>query len=184
MTNVKTAAGHGGEAVSPDQVQPDSGALFELTLRELEKFMGVKGPGVYVYTLPHYFAHPYDPATGRTLFKVGWSEGPPFMRLMGQSRQDKKRYTALPEDPIVLRFYRSDSSVAEHDLHHALEERGDRRSTGTFCGREWFLTDLGTVDKLARSLSLETVYRLRRRPAWLPARKKSSTKVNAPPSTN
>jgi hypothetical protein len=31
------------------------------------------GPGIYVYTLPHYLRHPYDPATGRTLLKVGHS---------------------------------------------------------------------------------------------------------------
>ena len=30
-------------------------------------------PGIYVYTLPHYLLHPYDPATGRTLLKVGHS---------------------------------------------------------------------------------------------------------------
>ena len=173
------------EPMTPDQWQArqDSGALFQLTMKEEVKWLGVIGPGVYVYTLPHYFAHPYDPATGRTLFKVGWSEGPPFMRMMGQARPSKTRHTALPEDPIMLRFYRSDSSVAERDLHRALEERGDRRSTGIWCGREWFLTDLATLDKLARSLGLETVYRLRRRPGWLPTRK-ASAKVNAPLSTD
>jgi hypothetical protein len=171
--------------MTPDQCQErqDSGAVFRLTNNEFDKWLGVSGPGVYVYTLPQYFMHPYDPATGRTLFKVGWSQGPPFMRLMGQTRQDKKRYTALPEDPCVLRFYRSDRSVAERDLHRALEERGDHRGTGIWCGREWFLTDLATLDKLARSLGLEAVWRLRRRPGW-PTTRKSSAEVTAPLSTD
>lgn len=140
-------------------------------MKEFEKFLGVRGPGVYVYTLPHYFAYPYEPSTGRTLFKIGWSEGPPFMRVSGQSRQDKMRFTALPEDPIVLRFYRSDRSAAERDLHNALEQQGHVRMTGIWCGREWFLTDLATVDKQARGLGLETVYRLASKPGWVSARR-------------
>ena len=58
--------------------------------------------GVYVYALPHYIRHPYDQASGRTLLKVGRSDSDVIVRFRSQART-----TALPEEPILLRIYRT-----------------------------------------------------------------------------
>ena len=76
------------------------------------------GPGIYVYTLPHYLRHPYDPATGRTLLKVGHSGVDAHYRATSQGR-----LTALPEDPILLRIYPvAESAKAERDFHAWLRD--------------------------------------------------------------
>lgn len=52
--------------------------------------------------LPHYIRHPYDQASGRTLLKVGRSDSDVIVRFRSQTRT-----TALPEEPILLRIYRT-----------------------------------------------------------------------------
>lgn len=83
----------------------------------------------------------------------------------------------------MLRFHTSESSAAERGLHRALQTRGDHKSTCIWYGQEWFLTDLVTLDKIARTLGLEAVYRSARKPASL-FTTKSSAKVAAPRSTD
>jgi hypothetical protein len=75
-------------------------------------------------------------------------------RAVSRFRQ-QIRDTALPEDPVLLRIYRSKNPTrAEGQMHRALTERGHTRQDGWFNGREWFLTDLATLDALAEELGL------------------------------
>jgi hypothetical protein len=126
--------------------------------KKLVKWVHLDAPCVYVFTLPHYLAHPYDPASGRTLLKVGRSNDHVYKRILRQVRT-----TALPEDPELLRVYWADDPVdAERQVHKALEALGHRRNGGWFCGQEWFLTNVATLDKVARRLGLEVAFRERR----------------------
>jgi hypothetical protein len=80
--------------------------------------------GVYVYALPHYIRHSYDQATGRTLLKVGHSNSDVIVRFRNQTRT-----TALPEEPILLRIYRtSGDSAAPGDSRNGLGMTAERRS--------------------------------------------------------
>ena len=82
--------------------------------------------GVYVYALPHYIRHPYDQASGRTLLKVGRSDSDVIMRFRNQTRT-----TALPEEPILLRIYRTNGASAApaeatfHRLHIDVINEGE-----------------------------------------------------------
>jgi hypothetical protein len=108
--------------------------------------------GVYVYALPHYIRHPYDQATGRTLLKVGHSNSDVIVRFRNQTRT-----TALPEEPIPLRIYRTsgDSAApAESAFHRLLDAADHSRTIGRSAGREWFLTHTKFLDEIARTLSL------------------------------
>ena len=109
--------------------------------------------GVYVYALPHYIRHPYDQATGRTLLKVGHSNSDVIVRFRNQTRT-----TALPEEPILLRIYRTsgDSAApAESAFHRLLDAADHSRTIGRSAGREWFLTHTKFLDEIARTLSLD-----------------------------
>jgi len=108
--------------------------------------------GVYVYALPHYIRYPYDQASGRTLLKVGCSDRDVIMRFRSQTRT-----TALPEEPILLRIYRTsgDSAApAEITFHRLLDAADHSRTIGKSAGREWFLTHTRFLDEIARTLGL------------------------------
>lgn len=108
-------------------------------------------PGIYVYTLPHYLKYPVDPETGKTYLKVGHSSRDALHRAGSQGR-----FTALPEDPILLRIYPVDSSnEAEKKFHEWLrmaDHHGARTRRG---GTEWFLTSTKFLDHIAAQLGLE-----------------------------
>jgi hypothetical protein len=109
-------------------------------------------PGIYVYTLPHYLRHPYDPDSGRTLLKVGRSERDTYDRAYTQGR-----ITALPEDPILLRVYpviNGDSASVERNFHGWLTDADHERSRSLRGGSEWFLTSTKFLDRVARSQGL------------------------------
>jgi len=111
-------------------------------------------PGLYVYSLMHYLTYPYDPESGRTLMKVGMSDRDVIRRFREQTRT-----TALPEEPILLRIYESnslDSSLVEIEktFHNLLEAADHDRSNARTGGTEWFLTSLKFLDKIAETLSL------------------------------
>lgn len=114
-------------------------------------------PGIYVYSLPHYLRYPFDADRGHTLFKVGRSEVDVFGRVDGQ-----RRTTALPEDPLLLRVYKTEpgqSSDIERYFHTFLEDADHARSRATRGGREWFLTTTKFLDRLAKEkgLAIEVV---------------------------
>ncbi|MER6936518.1 GIY-YIG nuclease family protein [Nocardioides sp. NPDC127514] len=107
-------------------------------------------PGIYVYTLPHYLRHPYDPATGRTLLKVGHSSVDAYFRAGSQGR-----LTALPEDPILLRIYPvENSALAERAFHAWLRDADHPGSRARRGGSEWFVTSTKFLDRVARSMGL------------------------------
>lgn len=108
--------------------------------------------GIYVYALPHYLRYPYDPDTGRTLMKVGRSDSDVIIRFRQQTRT-----TALPEEPVLLRIYRTDgagTTEVESSFHRLLEAADHFRSVARSAGREWFLTTTRFLDEIARVLRL------------------------------
>lgn len=110
-------------------------------------------PGIYVYSLPHYLRHPYDPDRGHTLLKVGRSSVDVFGRIGQQART-----TALPEDPVLLRIYRADSELCvdvERYFHSFLDDADHSRSPARRGGREWFLTTTKFLDRLAMEKGLD-----------------------------
>lgn len=110
-------------------------------------------PGVYVYTLPHYLRHPYDPVTNQTLLKVGHSSTDAYYRADSQ-----RRLTALPEDPVLLRVYpveASRSKEVERQFHEWLRVADHARSDARRGGTEWFVTSLQFLDHVATSFDLE-----------------------------
>ncbi len=120
-----------------------------------EQAEALKESGIYVYALPHYLLHPFEPKSGRTLMKVGRSD----RDVMGRFR-DQTRTTALPEEPILLRIYRTNEtidviSVVERDFHKLLEAAGHYRSVARSAGREWFVTSTRFLDEVARVMGLD-----------------------------
>lgn len=111
------------------------------------------GPGIYVYTLPHYLRYPYEPDSGRTLLKIGHSARDAVYRATSQGK-----LTALPEDPILLRVYPvGESAKAEARFHEWLRDAdhaGNRTLRG---GSEWFVTSTKFLDRVARSVGLDVL---------------------------
>jgi hypothetical protein len=113
--------------------------------------------GIYVYALPHYLRYPFESDSGRTLMKVGRSDSDVIIRFRSQTRT-----TALPEEPILLRIYRTDASTTapvENAFHRLLEAADHSRSVSRSAGREWFVTSTRFLDEVARvmKLSIEVV---------------------------
>jgi hypothetical protein len=113
--------------------------------------------GIYVYALPHYLRYPFEPDSGRTLLKVGRSDSDVMMRFKNQTRT-----TALPEEPILLRIYRTDGNTTapvEAAFHRLLVAADHSRSVSRSAGREWFVTSTRFLDEVAKvmKLSIEVV---------------------------
>jgi hypothetical protein len=111
--------------------------------------------GIYVYALPHYLRYPFDPESGRTLMKVGRSDSDVIRRFQAQTRT-----TALPEEPILLRIYRTDgtgNAPVENSFHRLLEAADHTRSVARTAGREWFLTTTRFLDEIAKVMNLPAV---------------------------
>lgn len=112
--------------------------------------------GIYVYALPHYLRYPFDPETGRTLLKVGRSDSHVIQRFKSQTRT-----TALPEEPVLPRIYRTDAesttSTVEADFHRLLQAADMPRSIARTAGKEWFVTSVKFLDEVARVMGLDTV---------------------------
>ncbi|MGY1607086.1 MULTISPECIES: GIY-YIG nuclease family protein [unclassified Geodermatophilus] len=111
--------------------------------------------GIYAYALPHYLRYPFDPASGRTLMKVGRSDSDVIERFRNQTRT-----TALPEEPILLRIYPTgdrSTSDAESDFHRLLEAADHYRSVARSAGREWFVTSTRFLDQVARVMRLPII---------------------------
>lgn len=108
--------------------------------------------GVYVYTLPTYYRTPKKTDPDRFLFKIGKTD-----RFAGERIRDQQRLTGLPEDPWLLRVYRSETrspADIERVFHDLLENAGHSRGTGRYAGTEWFATNLDFLDAIARSMGL------------------------------
>jgi hypothetical protein len=87
--------------------------------------------------------------------KVGRSDSDVIVRFRSQIRT-----TALPEEPILLRVYRTDGATAapvEKAFHRLLEAADHNRSIARTAGREWFVTSTRFLDEVARVLNLTIV---------------------------
>ena len=144
----------------------DSSETVELedrTVREREQDVeALDVPGIYVYTLPHYYRNPLQPAdgefnAGKTLMKVGMSENDVIKRFRTQQRD-----TVLPEDPWLLRIYKcsADTRETEKSFHDFLRAADHRQQGGRSVGTEWFLTSLRFLDQIARDKGLEVLFRI------------------------
>jgi hypothetical protein len=114
--------------------------------------------GIYVYVLPHYLRYPFDPDSGRTLMKVGQSDSDVILRFRNQTRT-----TALPEEPVLLRIYRTTESTVdiksiERDFHRLLEAADHYRSAVRTAGKEWFVTSTRFLDEVAHVMQLPVVF--------------------------
>lgn len=90
--------------------------------------------GIYVYALPRYLRYPFEPDSGRTLMNVGRSNRDIIQRFRSQTRT-----TALPEEPILLRIYRTDearAALAETDFHRLLAAADHNSKVTRSAGRE------------------------------------------------
>jgi hypothetical protein len=108
--------------------------------------------GIYVYALPHYLRYPYAPESGRTLMKVGRSDSDVIQRFRAQTRT-----TALPEEPILLRIYRTElpaTTSVEDNFHRLLAAADHSASVTRSAGREWFVTSIKFLDEVAKVLKL------------------------------
>lgn len=123
----------------------------EKTASEISKRVASVGvPGIYVYTLPHYWRYKVDPERDMTYLKVGRSEVDVFLRVGHQTT------TAVPEDPWLLRVYPTTNSIELEQKFHAMLEAADHtRSTSRRGGREWFLTSLRILDWYAAEQELD-----------------------------
>lgn len=111
--------------------------------------------GIYAYALPHYLRYPFDPDSGHTLLKVGRSDSDVIQRFKNQVRT-----TALPEEPVLLRIYRTDGRVnaeTEKTFHDLLVAAGHGRSVAKTAGREWLLTSTRFLDAVAKALSMPII---------------------------
>lgn len=107
--------------------------------------------GVYVYTFPHYWRHPYVESTERRLLKVGRTASKAWDRVIAQARA-----TGMPEDPLLLRVYTSDDPVKSESVFHRLLVAAEHeRVTGRAAGKEWFVTTIDFLDEIARALALD-----------------------------
>jgi hypothetical protein len=114
------------------------------------------GGGVYVYTYPHYWRFRTVEESNRTLLKIGMSNVGTGERVRQQARQ-----SGMPEDPLLLRVYRS-STVSPRDLerlfHRLLRAADHDRDSGTSAGGvEWFETSTEFLDTIAEVLGLEVL---------------------------
>ena len=134
----------------------------EIEMKEQE-WTKISGPGIYVYTYPHYMRFPVlateDADTNsRTYLKIGMSDSDMAKRITDQIK------TSMPEPPLVLRMYRvpaNGNTVNESEkiLHNHLNAADHNRNRQKGAGKEWFLTHLPFVDSTASLLGLEELYR-------------------------
>lgn len=122
---------------------------FEKASEELLEVFQKVG-GVYVYTYPTYFKLPVKIDPDRFWLKIGTTDRVIDLRIAEQTRA-----TAVPEDPWVLRVYRSEDKTnqeLEKVFHRMLEAAGHSRTDAKRGGQEWFATNLDFLDQIAVSM--------------------------------
>jgi hypothetical protein len=111
--------------------------------------------GVYVYSFPTYIRNPAKTDPERFWFKIGMTD-----RIVGMRIADQTRSTAMPEDPLIMRVYRSEkasNTELETKFHSILTAAGHNRTEARHGGKEWFATNLEFLDALAVTLDLEVL---------------------------
>jgi hypothetical protein len=138
-------------AESPEAIQREdseisaASGLLERTIESLD--------GVYVYTFPTYFRTVQKSDPERFLYKIGKTDHTSEGRI-----KEQQRATNMPEDPWMLRVYRSSALSPieiESRFHSMLVAAGHGRAPGKRAGREWFFTNLDFLDEIAEMLNLE-----------------------------
>ncbi len=134
------------------KVTVETESALDATQKAEEELAVAKFGSVYVYSLPHYLIYRKH-EDGRTYLKVGKTINDPARRIKDQVRQ-----TALPEEPVALRYYLIDderSALEVEQKFHALINAADHeRSKGSSVGKEWFLTSVKFTDAIANILGL------------------------------
>jgi hypothetical protein len=128
-----------------DRAIDEASEILEDTIENLD--------GVYVYTFPTYFRTVQKTDPERFLYKIGMTDRYSKVRV-----REQQRATNMPEDPWILRVYRSERltpKVLEARFHAALDAAGHGRTSGKSSGREWFYTNLEFLDAVAALLDLE-----------------------------
>lgn len=140
----------------PSSDLPGDDPSFLILRQKEEKALQQAVAGIYVYTLPHYYAQPMERSedallADKTLMKVGKSDSDVIRRFRQQERN-----TALPEDPLLLRIYTSveGKGDVERRFHLLLSAADHRRNKSRVAGTEWFLTSLKFLDALAADMGL------------------------------
>ena len=89
--------------------------------------------GVFVYTYPHYWRHPYQAELNRRLLRIGRTPDAAWKRVLAQAAAAE-----VPERPVLLRFYAADDAAAAEQTFHRLLNGADhadpRADNG---GRRW-----------------------------------------------
>ena len=120
-----------------------------------------RGPGIYVFTLPHYHYNPVEAATDdradpRTYLKVGRS-GADVRDRVNQAKREAG-FTGLPESPLMLRKYQcpdgADLKTIEGKIHRLLEDADHLKNKESTQGKEWFLTHLKFLDSITALIGL------------------------------
>ncbi len=139
---------HAENAEAVQREDSEIGAASELLERTIESL-----DGVYVYTFPTYFHTVQKSDPERFLYKIGKTDHSSEGRI-----KEQQRSTNMPEDPWMLRVYRSSALSPieiESRFHSILVAAGHGRAPGKRAGREWFFTNLDFLDRIAEMLNLE-----------------------------
>ncbi len=142
------------EATANESAQVEEEDELKAKGDELEHALAIEG-GVYVYTFPQYWRYPTVAGTKRTLLKIGMTTRDATSRVREQARG-----TAMPEEPLILRVYRSktvEPRAAERSFHMLLNAADHTRVNNNAGGREWFETSVEFLDTIASVLGLETL---------------------------
>ena len=121
---------------------------------ELDDALTQEG-GVYVYTYPHYWWYPTVEGTDRTLLKVGMTT-----KDAGERVKNQAKHTAVPEEPLLLRVYRSaelDPAALEKRFHRLIRAADHVREATGSAGKEWFETSVQFLDTIAEEFGLQVL---------------------------
>jgi hypothetical protein len=131
-------------AQQQEQLQLDANsAVLERELRTTE--------GVFVYTYPHHWRHPYQVELNRRLFRLGHTADGAWKQVLDQARA-----AGGPEDPVLLRVYvTADPAAAEHTFRRLLSSADHAHALTNNGSREWFATTLDYFDEIAAALGSE-----------------------------
>lgn len=142
------------DAIDNETAQVEEEGELKAKGDELEHALAIEG-GVYVYTFPQYWRYPTVAGTKRTLLKIGMTTREATSRVREQARG-----TAMPEEPMILRVYRSktiEPRAAERSFHMLLNAADHTRVSNDAGGREWFETSVEFLDTVAAVLGMETL---------------------------
>jgi hypothetical protein len=124
-----------------ESAQQKEQALLDANSAVLERELRT-AEGVFVYTYPHYWRHPYLADLNRRLFRLGHTGNGTWREVL-----DRARSAGAPEDPVLLRVYPSaDPAAAEQTFRRLLSSADHAHALTNNASREWFATTLEFLD--------------------------------------